>query len=170
MESWDVIVNNRVMMGRLRSLCLVLNAARRSREAGEEEMRPGVKPFLGRRSIPVVPRFNHWEGVPGRNNNCNIMRGRSRSFPVSPQNAIRQQPHSQPCCLTAGFGYVAPNAHFPSGINPPSHPTFNLPCPCQNCCPCHLPPPPPQNDTESTSSESSDSEDGDSLEANCGSP
>ena len=22
---------------------------------------------------------------------------------------------------------------------PPSHPTFNPPCPCQNHCPCHLP-------------------------------
>ena len=113
----------------------------RSRRRGEETR---DKHIFGEGNIPVVPRLNHWEGVPGRNSNCNMMRGRSRSFPAPPQNAIRQQPHSQPCCLTAGFGYVAPNAQFPSRINPPSHPIFNPPCPCQNHCPCHLPPPPPK--------------------------
>ena len=172
MANWDSIINNRVMMGRSRSLCLALNATQRRREAGEEEWRPGVNPFLGRGIFPMVPRFNHWERVPGQNNNIKMARGRSRSFPAHPPNIIRQQPCSQPHCSTVGFGYVAPNACFPSRINPPSCPIFNPPCPCQNCCPCHLPPPPPppQNDTESTSSESSDSEDCDSLEANHGSP
>ena len=124
MAYWDAIVNNRVMMGRLRSLCLTLNDARRRREAEEEERRPGINPFLGRGYIQVVPRFNQWERVPGRNSNINMVRGRSRSFPVSPPNIFRQQPHSQPCFLTAGFGYVAPNAHFPSRNQPPILPYF----------------------------------------------
>ena len=143
MANWDAIINNRVTMGRLRSLCMALNDARRRREA-EEERRPGVSPFFGRGIVPLVPRLNQWERVPGRNNNINMTRGRSRSFLAPQLNIFRQQPHSQPCCLTAGFGYVAPNACFPSRINPPSCPTFNPPCPCQNCCPCHLPPPPPK--------------------------
>ena len=134
MANWDTVVNNRITMGRSRSLCLALNAARR-REAVEEERRPGVNPFLGRGIIPIVPGFRHWERVPGGDNNSNMLRGRSRSFPAPPQNVIRQQPHSQPFCLTSGFRYVAPNAHFPQRINPPSHPTFNPPCPCQNHCP-----------------------------------
>ena len=129
------------------------------RRRGEETR---GKPFLRRGIIPIVPRIRHRERVPGRDINSNMLRGRSRSFPVPPQNVIRQQPHNQPCCLTAGFGYVAPNAHFPQRINPPSCPTFNPPCPW------HLPPPPsPQNDTKCTSSESSD---GDSLKAVHGSP
>ena len=69
MANWDVIVNNRVTMGRLRSLCLALHDVRRRREAGEEERRPGVIPFLGRGIVPIVPRSNQWERVPGRNNN-----------------------------------------------------------------------------------------------------
>ena len=67
----------------------------------------------------------------------------------------------------AGFGYVVPNAQFPPRLNSPSP---HVPIP-----PCHLPSPPPylqdQTDskTESTSS-GFDSEDGDSLDANCGTP
>ena len=71
-----------------------------------------MNPFIGRGIRPVVPRFVHWERVPGNNNNVNAAQGRSRSFPVPPQPNIRRQPHSQPCCLVAGFGYVAPNAKF----------------------------------------------------------
>ena len=90
MANWDAIMNNRVTMGRSRSLIIKsLNAARRRRETGEEERRPGVNPFLGKGIVPVVPRFNHGERVPGRNNNSNMMRGRSRSFPAPPQNVIR---------------------------------------------------------------------------------
>ena len=39
MANWDTTVNNRVTMGRSRSLCLALNDARRRREAEEEETR-----------------------------------------------------------------------------------------------------------------------------------
>ena len=115
-------------MGRARHLCYVLNAATR-REEEIEERRPGVNPFLGRGIRLVVPRFVHWERVPGNNNNVNAAQGRSRSFPAPPQPNIRRQPHSQPCCLTAGFGYVAPSAQFQPRLNP-LPPCVNLPCPC----------------------------------------
>ena len=82
MVDWDDIINNRIMMGHVRSLCYALNAARRRREEGIEEWRPGVNPFLGREIRPVVPRFIHWERVPGHSNNVNMARGRSRSFPA----------------------------------------------------------------------------------------
>ena len=155
MASWDEVINGRISMGRLRSLFLALNAARSRREE-EEERRPGVNPNMGK---GVISRFKHWERVPGRENNNNMFMGRSRSFPVPPPVEIRRQPHTQPCCLTSGFGYMAPNSHFPQRINPLPCPTSTPPCPCQNHCPCHQPPS-PQNDTESTSSESSDSGDG----------
>ena len=82
----------------------------------------------------MVPRFNHWERVPGNNNYRYVAQGRSRSFPAPPQPDIRRQPHNQPCCLMAGFGYVAPNAQFPPRLNSLSP---HVPNP-----PCHLPPPP----------------------------
>ena len=161
-------------MGCARPLCYALNAARRRGEEGIEEWRPGANPFLWRGIRPVVPRFIHWERVQGCSNNVNMAHGRGRSFPAPPQAIIKRQAHSQPCCLMAGFGYVAPNTQFQPRINPPSHCAPNLPCPCQNHCPCHFPPPPPlpqnQTDTESTSSDSSDSEDGDSLVVNNGTP
>ena len=72
MADWDDIINNRIMMGCARSLCYALNAARRRREEGIEEWRPGVNPFLGRGIRPVVPRFIHWERVPGHSNNVNM--------------------------------------------------------------------------------------------------
>ena len=160
-------------MGRARPLFLAVNALRR-REEGEEERRPGVIPFLGRGIVLAEPRSNQQERVPGRNSTINTVRGRSRSYPAPPPNIFRSQPHSQPCCLTAGFGYVAPNAWFPSRFNSPSHHAFNPPCPCLNCCPCHLPPlhpfPRTQMIPKSSSSESQDSEEGDSLKANCGTP
>ena len=166
MANWESITNNRVTIERVRSLCLAMITLRRRREAGEEERRLGVILFWGRGIVPVEPVV-HQERVPGRNGNVNMARGRSRSYPESPPNIFRSQPHSQPCCLTAGLGYVASNAHFPSRINPPSCHASNSPCPCQHCCPCHFQFPTPlsqnQNDTESISSESSDSEDGDSL-------
>ena len=56
------------------------------REEGIEEWRPGVNPFLGRGIRPAVPRFIHWERVPGNSNNINVAQGRSRLFPA---------PHSQ---------------------------------------------------------------------------
>ena len=133
-----------------------------------EERKPGINPLIGRGIRPVVPRFNHWERVPGNNNYGYAARGRSRSFPAPPQLDIRRQPHNQPCCLIAGFGYVAPNAQFLPRLNSPSP---HVPNP-----PCHLPPPPlpphDQTDSEETESTSSgfDSEGGDSLDANCGSP
>ena len=83
-----------------------------------EERRPGMNPFIGRGIRPMVPRFVHWERVPGNNNNGNAAEGRSRSFPAPPQPNIRRQPHSQPHCLTAGFGYVAPNAQFQPRLKP----------------------------------------------------
>ena len=138
MADWDDIINNRIMMGHVRSLCYALNTARRRREEGIEGCRPGVNPFLGRGIMPVIPRFVHWERVPGHSNNVNMAQGRCRSFPAPPQAISRRQPHSQPCCLMVEFGYVAPNVQFPPRINPPSHHVPSLPCPCQNCCPCHL--------------------------------
>ena len=163
----------------MRHLCYVLNAARRRRENGEEERRPGVMPLIGRGIRPVVPWFQHWDRVPGGNNyNYNYStRGRSRSFPApQPYLEIRRQPHSLPHCLAAGFGHVAPNAQFP--------PRLNSPPLCAPNPPHYVPPPPspPQNQTDSetesnesnteTESTSSgfNSESGDSLRANCGSP
>ena len=71
MANWDDIINNRITMGRARHLCYVLNAARRRREEEMEERRPGMNPFIGRGIRPMVPRFVHWERVPGNNNNGN---------------------------------------------------------------------------------------------------
>ena len=119
MANWDDIIHNRVMMGRARPLCLAMNALRRRREGGEEERRPRVIPFLGRGIAPVEQRENQQERVPGRNGNINMARGRSRSYPAPPPNIFRSQPHSQPCCLTVGFGYVAHNAQFPPRLNSP---------------------------------------------------
>ena len=112
MADWDDIINNQITMGRPRHLCYALNAMRR-REAGEEERRPRVIPLIGRGIRPIVPRFNHCERALGGNNLGYCARGRSRSFPAPQPLDIRRQPHSQPCCLAAGFGYVAQNAQFP---------------------------------------------------------
>ena len=71
MADCDDIVNNRITMGCTSSLCYALNAVRR-REVGIEEWRPGVNPILGRGIRPVVPRFVHWERVPGHSNNVNM--------------------------------------------------------------------------------------------------
>ena len=101
-----------------------MNAARRRRENGEEERRPGVIPVLGRGIRPVVPWFQHQDGFPEENYNYNYSaRGRSRSFPApQPYLEIRRQPHSLPHCLAAGFGHVAPNAQFSPRLNcPPLH-------------------------------------------------
>ena len=77
----------------------------------------------------MVPRFNHWESVPGNNNYSYPACGRSRSFPAPPQPVIRRQPHSQPCCITvSGFGYVVPNAQFLPRLNSPSPHVPNPPC------------------------------------------
>ena len=65
MANWDAIVNNRVMMGRSRSLYLALNAARRRREAEEDERRPGVIPFLGRGIVPIVQDLISGKGSQG---------------------------------------------------------------------------------------------------------
>ena len=138
MANWESITNNRVTMGRARSLCLAMNALRRRRE---KERRLGVIPLFGRGIVLVEPDMNQ-ERVPGRNGNVNMVRGRSRSYAAPQPNIFRSQPHSQPCCLVAGFGYMAPNAQLPSRINPTSHHIPNLSCPCQNHCPRHFPPPP----------------------------
>ena len=138
MGDWNEIITGRSAMRRARPLILAMNALRRQEE--EMERRPGINPDRGR---GVISRFRNWERVPGRENNS-IFMGRSRSFPVPPQmDTIRKQPHTQPHCLTSGFGYMAPNSHFPQRINPLSHPTSTPPCPCQNHCPCHQSPPPP---------------------------
>ena len=117
MTNWDDIINNRITMGRARHLCYVLNVAQRRREEEMEERRLGINPLIGRGIRPMVPRFNHWEGVPGNNNYRYAAQWRSRSFPATLQLDIRRQPHSQPHCLTAGFGYVVPNAQFLPGLN-----------------------------------------------------
>ena len=64
--------------------------------------------------------------------------------------------------MAAGFGYVAPNAQFPPRLN-------SLPL-CASNPPQYVPPPPQNQDPgiENSSSESEDSEEGDSLDANCG--
>ena len=125
-------------MGRSRHLCYAMHAERRRRENGEEESRPGVMPLLGRGIRPMVPRFQQWDGFQQENFNLNYMaRGRSRSFPT-PQPYLqihyRNQPHSLPCCLAAGFGYVAPNVQFPR--------LSSLPL-CAPNPPHYVPPPPP---------------------------
>ena len=103
------------------------------KEEEMEESRPGINPLIGSGIRPLVPRFNHWEGFLGNNNYRYVAQGRSRSFPAPPQLDKRRQPHNQPCCLTAGFGYVAPNAQFPPRLNFPSphvpNPPCHLPCP-----------------------------------------
>ena len=87
---------------------------------------------------PVVPRFQQegfWEENFYLNNTA---RGRSRPFPTPcPFLEIhhRRQPHSLPCCLPAGFGYVAPNAQFPLRLKSPP---LCIPNPPQ-----YLPPPSP---------------------------
>ena len=111
MANWDDIINNRITMGGARHLCYALNAVRRRKEVGIEERRPGIQ-LIGRRIRPVVPRFIYWERVPGNNNNVNAAQGRSRLFPAPPLPDIRRQHPSQPCCLMAGFGYVAPNVQL----------------------------------------------------------
>ena len=151
-------------MERARPLCYVMDMLRRREEEMDGiERRPRVSPFMERGVFPVAQRENQ-EMVPGRNQN--MARGRSRSYPAPPPNMVRLQPHSQPWCLTVGFGYVAPNVQFSPRLNSSSphapNPPHQLPFP-QSL-------PQNQNNTKSTSSESSDSEDGDSLKANCGSP
>ena len=71
MANWDDIINNRLTMGRVRQLCYAMNAARRRRENGEQERRPGVMPLLGRGIRPVVLQFQHWDGFPEENYNYN---------------------------------------------------------------------------------------------------
>ena len=122
MANWDDIINNHLTMGRLRLLTYAVNAERRRRENGEER-RPGLMPPAGRGIRPIVLRFEHWGGLWEENFYLNnTARGRSRPFPA-PQPFIqihhRYQPHSLPCCLTGGFGYVGPNIHFPRINNPP---------------------------------------------------
>ena len=66
----------------------------------------------------------------------------------------------------AGFGHVDPNILCPPRVNNPSP---HLPCPQ----PYVLPPPPSQDEesnAESSPSASSQAEEGDSLDANHGSP
>ena len=133
----------------------------------EEEGRPGAIPLIGRGIRRVIPRFQHGDGFQEENFYPRA-RGRSMSYPIPwpfLQIHYRRQPHSLPCCLTGGFGHVAPNIHFPR-IN-------NLPPRAPNLYPYVPPPPPPQDQesgTESSSSESSDSDEGNSLNANCGTP
>ena len=120
MANWDDIINNRLTMGRSGQLCYAVNAERRKRE-NEEERQLGVMPLLGRGIRPVVPRFQHWDGFREENFYLNNMaRGRIRPFPP-PQPFLeihhRRQPHSMPCCMAAGFGYMAPNAQFPPRLN-----------------------------------------------------
>ena len=140
MANWEDVINVRIIMGRVRPLFIAVNALRRRREEGQEERRPGVIPFLGRGIVLADPRSNQQERVPGRNSTINTVRGRSRSYPAPPPNIFGSQPHSQPCCLTLGLCYMAPNAWFPSSFNIPSHHVFNPPCPCLNHYTCHLPP------------------------------
>ena len=155
-------------MGRSRQLYYVVNAERRRRE--EEKGRPGAIPLIGRGIRPAIPRFQQ-EGLLEESFYWhNMARERSRPFPT-PQPFLqihyRRQPHSLPCCLTGGFGHVAPNVHFPRVNNLPPQ----APNPYQYVPP--PPPPPPQDQesgTESSSSESSDSDEGNSLNDNCSTP
>ena len=55
-------------MGRARHMRYALNMARRRREEEMEERRPGINPLISRGIRATVPRFNHWERVPGNNN------------------------------------------------------------------------------------------------------
>ena len=45
-------------MGQAKHICYALNTARRRRENGEEERRPGVMPLIGRGIRPVVSKIS----------------------------------------------------------------------------------------------------------------
>ena len=100
----------------------------RNRRGGEETKGNSILGGI----VPVEQRENQQERVPGRNDNINMTRGRSRSYPAPPPNIFRLQPHSQPCCLVAGFGYMAHSAQYPSRLNSPF--------PCVPNPPCQVPP------------------------------
>ena len=121
---------------------------------------------------PEPQRFIQWERLREENFQRTMLRGRSRpSFTPRPFIQIHHayMPLNLPCYPTARFGqfgYMDPNApECPRVNNPRPH----LPCPQSN-----VPPPPlplnPEASTRSSSEESSDSEEGNSLEANHGSP
>ena len=120
MVNWDSVINNKVTMGRARSLCLVMNALRKRRE-GEEERRPGVIPFLGRGIVQVEPRLNQQERVPGEMVILTQQEGEVGLIQHPPPNIFRSQPHSKPCWLAAGFQCPSPIKN-----QPPIPPCFQL--------------------------------------------
>ena len=159
-------------MRRAQPLILAMNAMRREQE--EIERRSGVNPG---RERGVISRFRNWESVPGRGNN-NIFMGRSRSFPAPPQiDAIRTQPHTQPCSLTLGYrSQSQPEASKPSSsskylVHYPVLPQSYSTLPLFKSLPLSSTTPPfPQNDIESTFSGSSDSDESGSLKVVHASP
>ena len=85
MADWDNIMNNRLTMGRSRTLIYALNAAQRRRENIEEERRLGLIRLAGRgiRPVVVVPSFEHFGGFWEEYYYLdNTLRGRSRPFPT----------------------------------------------------------------------------------------
>ena len=110
MANCEDVINDRIIIGRVRPLFYAVNVLRRRREEGVVERRPEAITFLGRGIVPGEARPNQQERVPEGNNFSYNARGRGRSCPAPPPNIFRSQPHSQPCCLTAAFGYVGPNA------------------------------------------------------------
>ena len=162
-------MNNRITMGQGRWLCYAINAERRWIENEELERRPGVRPLVDRRVGPTPQRFISWERPQEENFNRHWIRGRSRPI-LTPRPFLQVHcsfvPHGPPQGTAAGFGPMDPNIPCAPRVN---NPRPHFPCPQ----PCVLPPPLLQNQeghAEESPSESSDSGEGDSLEANHGSP
>ena len=158
------------MMGRGRWLTYATNTERRQRE--EEERRPGARPLAGRGVRPKPQRFLQWERLREENFQSTMQRGRRR--PAFMPRPFIQIHHAYmplhlpryPAARFGQFGYVDPNALVCPRVN---NPRTHLPC-----LQSYVSPPPlpldPEASTGSSSKESSDSKEGNSLEANHGSP
>ena len=140
MAEWEDIINNRLTMGRGRSLTYAANAERRQRE--EEERRPGARPLAGRGVGPKPPRFLQWERLREENFQRTMQRGRSRpTFMPRPFIQIHHAyvplnlPH-YPVARFGQFGYVIPNAPVCPRVN---NPRPCLPCPQSNVSPLPFP-------------------------------
>ena len=144
---------------------------RKKMERGEER-RPGARPLAGRGVGPEPQRFIQWERL--REENFQRIMQRERSRPaVTPRPFIQihhaymplNLPH-YPAVRFGQFGYMDPNAPVCPRVN---NLRSCLPCPQSNVSPPPLPLD-SEASTGSSSKESSDSKEGNSLEANHGSP
>ena len=169
MANWEDIMNNHLTMGRGRWLCYGCKCGKEKGGSEELKRRPGARPLVGRGVGPKPPRFLSWERPWEENFHRFLARGRSMPT-LTPRSFLQIHHRYVPPCLSysraAVFGHVDPNILCPPRIN---NPRPHFPCPQ----PYALPPLPSQDQeisTESSPSESSDAEEGDSLNANHGSP